>query len=114
MRGRCARWDATGVQLTLSSETDGNQIRPSALQRWVGSWLRVHMARFAPAVKRPNSLAEVFDAAWVVVGRRSYTLHHDEIDQLRLDLALCIGRMVVTGVTDTRDLVRRSILHFLH
>ena len=54
----------------LSSEADGNQIRPSALQRWVGSWLRVYMARFAPAVKQPNSLAEVFDAAWVVVGRR--------------------------------------------
>jgi hypothetical protein len=72
------------------------------------------MARFAPAVKHaPNSLAEVFDAR-VVVGRRSYTLNHYEIDQLRVDLALCIGRMVASGVTDTRDLVRRSILHFLH
>ena len=31
------------------------------------------MARFAPAIKDPpNSLAEVFDAAWVVVGRRAY------------------------------------------
>jgi hypothetical protein len=73
------------------------------------------MVRFAPAVKQaPNSLAEVFDAAWVVVGRRSYTLDHDEVDQLRLELTLCIGRMVANGVTDTRDLVRRSILHFLH
>ena len=53
------------------------------------------MPRFAPEVKHaPNSLAEVFNAAWVVVGRRSYTLHRDEVDQLRLDLALCIGRMV--------------------
>ena len=67
------------------------------------------MASFAPAVKHaPNSLAEVFDAAWVVVGRRSYTLNHDEVDQLRLDLALCIGRMAANDVTDTRDLVRRS------
>ena len=73
------------------------------------------MARFAPPVKHaPNSLPEVFDAAWVIVGRRSYTLNHDEVDQLRLDLALCIGQMVANGVTDTRDLVRRSILHFLH
>ena len=73
------------------------------------------MARFAPAIKDPpNSLAEVFDAAWVVVGRRAYILDHDECDQLRLDLALCIARMVAKGVTDTRDLVRRSILHFLY
>jgi hypothetical protein len=50
----------------------------------------------------------------MVIGRRSYALNNDEIDQLRLDLALCIGRMVANGVTDTRDLVRRSILHFLH
>jgi hypothetical protein len=48
------------------------------------------MAHFAPEVKHaPNSLAEVFDAAWVdaawvVVGRRAYTLHHGECDQLRL------------------------------
>ena len=62
------------------------------------------MASFAPAVKHaPNSLAEVFDAAWVVVGRRSYTLNHDEVDQLRLDLALCIGRMAANDVTDTRN-----------
>ena len=71
------------------------------------------MTSLLPAVKHgPNSLAEVFDVAWVV-GCRSYALKHDEVDQLRLDLALCIGRRVANGVTDTRDLVRRSILHFL-
>jgi hypothetical protein len=59
-------------------------------------------------------LTEVFDAAWVVIGRRLYILTHDQIDQFRLDLALCLDRMFATGVTDTRDLVRRSILHFLH
>lgn len=61
-----------------------------------------------------TSLLGVFDAAWVVVGRRSYALHPDEEAQLRLDLAICIGRLFNQGVTEPRDLVRRSIMRFVH
>ena len=61
-----------------------------------------------------NSLVEVFDAAWLVVGRRAYALNPDEEVQLMLDLALCIGRLVAEGVTQPRDLVRRSIMRFVH
>jgi hypothetical protein len=61
-----------------------------------------------------NSLAEVFDAAWVVIGRRAYALHPNEEVQLKLDLAICIGRLFNQGVTEPRELVRRSITKFIH
>jgi hypothetical protein len=61
-----------------------------------------------------NALAQVFDAVWVVVGRRGYALHPDEEVQLKLDLAICIGRLFNQGVTEPRELVRRSIMRFVH
>jgi hypothetical protein len=64
--------------------------------------------------RHPNSFVEVFDAAWVVVGRRAYALRPDEETQLRLDLAICIGRLFNQGVTDPRELVRRSIMRFVN
>ena len=75
----------TGVQLATKF---GHYLKPSQVfgVTRLGE-LKVHMARLTPAIKdAPN-------AAWVVVGRRAYTLHHDDYDQLRLDLALCIAQM---------------------
>jgi hypothetical protein len=70
------------------------------------------MAR--PATRADNSLVEVFKAAWVVVGRRAYSLNFVEEEQLRCDLASYIGRLFISGVDDPRELLRRSILRFLH
>lgn len=61
-----------------------------------------------------HELVEIFDAAWVVVGRRAYALHPDEEIQLKLDLAVCLGRLIAKGVTELRDLVRRSIMKFVY
>jgi hypothetical protein len=61
-----------------------------------------------------RSLAEVFNAAWTVIGRRAYSLHREEEEQLRCDLASFIGRLVVSGVDDHGELLRRSIQRFLH
>jgi hypothetical protein len=61
-----------------------------------------------------GSLVDVFNAAWVVVGRTAYSLSPEEEAQLRCDLASCIGRLVVSGVEDPGELLRRSILRFLH
>jgi hypothetical protein len=61
-----------------------------------------------------GALSEVFQAAWVVVGRRAYSLSPEEEAQLRCDLASCIGQLFVSGVDDPRELLRRSILRFLH
>jgi hypothetical protein len=61
-----------------------------------------------------GSLVDVFNAAWVVVGRQAYSLHREEEEQLRLDLASCIGRLVASGVDNPGELVRRSISRFLH
>jgi len=61
-----------------------------------------------------SSLMAVFEAAWVVVGRGAYAFDREERDRLRCDLALQIARLVASGVKDNRELVRRSILRFLH
>jgi hypothetical protein len=61
-----------------------------------------------------TSILEVFDAAWVVVGRRAYALHREEEVQLKLALAICIGRLFDEGITEPRELVRRSIKPFIH
>jgi hypothetical protein len=61
-----------------------------------------------------NSLVEVYDAAWEIVGRNAYYLHPDEENRLRLDLTLRIGQLLASGVTDARDLLRRTIQHFIH
>jgi len=61
-----------------------------------------------------NSLMAVYDAAWAVVGRYAYALDHEERDRLRCDLACQIARLAASGVDDTAELVRRSILRFLH
>ena len=70
----------------------------------------------APSTTRidPDVLAEVFKAAWQVVGSRAYTLHPEEEEQLRCDLASRIGRLAVSGVDDPRELLRRSVIPFLH
>jgi hypothetical protein len=70
------------------------------------------LARHAQGV--PNSLVKIFDAAWLVVGRRAYSLPLEEEAQLRLDVALRIGQLVASGVTDARELLRRTFLHFAH
>jgi hypothetical protein len=62
----------------------------------------------------PNALVDVYRAAWVVVGRRAYSLNRAEEEQLRCDLASYIGRTFMNGVRDLGELLRRSILHFLH
>ena len=67
-----------------------------------------------PDSRTDNSLAEVFKAAWVVVGRRAYSLNFAEEEQLRYDLASYIGRLFISGVDDPRELLRRSVLRFLH
>ena len=61
-----------------------------------------------------NSLMAVYDAAWAVVGRYAYALDHEERDRLRCDLACQIARLAASGVDDTAELIRRSILRFLH
>ena len=76
-----------------------------------GPNMRPVMAR--PDTRTDNSLAEVFKAAWMVVGRRAYSPHFAEEEQLRYDLASYIGRLF-SGVDDPRELLRRSVLRFLH
>ena len=66
------------------------------------------MARFAP----PTNVSFSTPPGWW--SDAGHTHSPDECGQLRVDLALCIARLVDNGVTDTRDLLRRSILHFLH
>ena len=66
------------------------------------------------AEKVLDSLAEVFEAAWLVVGRRGHSLDQEEEEQLRCDLASQIARLAAGGITDSRELVRRSILRFVH
>jgi hypothetical protein len=60
------------------------------------------------------SLMAVFDAAWAVIGREAYAFDQEDRDRLQCDLALQIARLVASGVNDDRELVRRSILRFLH
>ena len=61
-----------------------------------------------------NSLMAVYEAAWAVVGRHAYALDQHERDRLRCELACQIARLAATGVDDTAELVRRSILRFLN
>ena len=61
-----------------------------------------------------SCLMAVFDAAWSVVGRYAYALDEAERDQLRCDLALQIARLVASGIDDHCELVRRSVLRFMH
>ena len=60
------------------------------------------------------SLRAVFEAAWAVVGRKAYAFDQEDQDRLRSDLVVQIARLIASGVNDDRELVRRSILRFLH
>ena len=60
------------------------------------------------------SLIAVFEAAWAVIGRDAYAFDQHERDRLRCDLALQIARLVASGIDDHRELVRRSVLRFVH
>ena len=57
-----------------------------------------------------NSLTTAYKAAWAVVGRHAYDLDHEERDRLRCELACQIARLAASGVDDTAELVRRSII----
>jgi hypothetical protein len=61
-----------------------------------------------------NSLTAAYEAAWAVVGRYAYALDHEERVRLRCDLACQVARLAASGVDDTAELVRRSILRFLN
>jgi hypothetical protein len=69
-------------------------------------------ARLAEPDVKP--LIAVFEAAWAVVGRNAYAFDAEERDQLRCDLASQIARLAASGINNRRELVRRSILRFLH
>lgn len=60
------------------------------------------------------SLAAVFEAAWAVVGRDDYAFDQEARDRLRCDLVLQIARLVASGIDDNRELIRRSVLRFMH
>jgi hypothetical protein len=61
-----------------------------------------------------SALIAVFEAAWVVVGRNAYAFDQVERDQLRCELAKQIARLVASGINNNRELVRRSVLRFMH
>lgn len=61
-----------------------------------------------------TALMTVFEAAWAVVGREAYAFDQEERDRLRCDLALQIARLVASGIDDHGELVRRSVLRFVH
>ena len=60
------------------------------------------------------SLRAVFEAAWAVIGREAYAFDQEDRDRLRTDLIMQIARLIASGIDDDRELVRRSILRFLH
>ena len=60
------------------------------------------------------SLRAVFEAAWAVVGRKAYAFDQEDQDRLRCDLAIQIARLVASGIDDHGELIRRSVLRFLH
>jgi hypothetical protein len=62
----------------------------------------------------PDCLVEVFETAWAVVGCHAHSLDQEDADKLRCDLAMEIARLVASGVNDTRELARRSILRFVN
>jgi hypothetical protein len=79
---------------------------------WNGQPSGGHMTR--PAEVDITPLMAVYEAAWAVVGRYAYALDHEERGRLRCDLACHIARLAASGVDDSAELVRRSILRFLH
>lgn len=87
---------------------------PTALPDWAGHYEAQMAGHASQTEPDPCPLVEVFRAAWVVVGRRAYALPSVEQEQLRCDLASCIGRLFLSGVDDPAELLRRSILRFLH
>ena len=60
------------------------------------------------------SLAAVFEAAWAVVGRKAYAFDQQDRDRLRSELVLQIARLIASGIDDHGELIRRSVLRFLH
>ena len=74
-----------------------------------------HMAGQARQTELDDiSLMAVFEAAWAVIGREAYAFDQEDRDRLRCDLALQIARLVASGVNNDRELVRRSVLRFMH
>jgi len=74
----------------------------------------MHMRQARLTEPDARSLIAVFEAAWVVVGRNAYAFDQEERDQLRCDLAKQIARLVASGIDNNRELVRRSVLRFMH
>ena len=74
-----------------------------------------HMAGQARQTELDDiSLMAVFEAAWAVVGREAYAFDQEERDRLRCDLAIQIARLIASGIDDHGELVRRSVLRFVH